>query len=136
MESKIFKDYTEKIGPKIQSTYNMDEYDFNNMLNLLNWCFVKKNNFFIPNFNTKFIINICNLYNQLKTNILSKTSNNLFESTKFEDLKTLKFILHNYINNFNTINTQVNTELCNNISAESIKNCVLTITQYLNSLEK
>ena len=56
ISEKIFKDYTEKIDNKIlhcdPNEINMvTSKDYNNLIILLNWCFAKRNNFFIVDFN-------------------------------------------------------------------------------------
>jgi len=132
---EIFKDYRLKIKEKTHIT-NAGEIseNINNLIILLNWCFLKKNNFFIDDFNKKNIFSVCKTYNQLKTNILSKDYfieyKNIFEKIDSTNIKTLKFILNNYVNNFNIINSDTkNTELCQKISKNSMRDC-------LNYLEK
>lgn len=124
----IFKDYCAKIKPKIlpyfDSTNSMDESNFNDFLNLMNWCFIKKNNFFIKDFNKKTIKDICLVYNQMKTNVLSKNGD-LFENINIQQLKMLKFILHQYITGYDSMIVDPNTEeLCLKIQKQSMKKCL------------
>jgi hypothetical protein len=142
--NSIFKDYTLKIKTKLYNSNitsgNLETIsdDINNLIILLNWCFLTKNNFFVSNFNNKCIFSVNIFYNQLKTNILSKNLfddiDNIFDEIPKTNLKTIKFILHNYINNYDSISSiDTNKELCEKISKVSIKNCI----DYINlSLEK
>lgn len=132
---KIFKDYTLKIKNKLHVENNdVISEDINNLIIFLNWCFQKKNNFFINDFNKKNIFSVCVSYNQLKTNVLSKeVFNNITEIfTKIDDnnLKTIKFILHNYITNYNEIHLS-NNDLCEKIQKNSIINCITYINMCL-----
>lgn len=127
---EIFKDYRLKIKEKthISNSGEISE-NINNLIIFLNWCFLKRNNFFIDDFNKKNIFSVCKTYNQLKTNILSKEYfieyKNIFEKIDIPNIKTLKFILNNYVNNFNVINTDTkNTELCQKVSKDSMKSCL------------
>jgi hypothetical protein len=132
--NQIFKDYSLKIKNKLNLENNENNDiisdDINNLIIFLNWCFQKRNNFFILDFNKKNIFSVCTTYNQIKTNVLSKDSfnelNNIFDKIDYNNLKTLKFILHNYITNYNDIQIS-NTELCEKISKVSIKNCITYI---------
>lgn len=133
----IFKDYVLKIKSKsfFQDSDIIAE-DVNNLIILLNWCFHKKNNFFISDFNKKNIYPICISYNQLKTNILSKELFDnvgcVFQKINGQNLKTLKFVLHQFINNYDEIGTDTsNTELCQKVTKQSIKNCL----GYINSIQ-
>lgn len=120
----IFKDYCAKIKPKIGETSIMTTTDFNDFLNLMNWCFIKKNDFFIKDFNKKTIKNVCEAYNQLKTNVLSKNGD-LFEKIDNQQLKMMKFILHQYIMSYDTLSADANTEeLCSKVLKQSMKNCL------------
>mgnify|MGYP003605934908 CR=1 FL=1 len=123
----IFKDYTNRLHEK----FDVDKAsDINNLVALLNWCFYHKNNFFVENFNIKFIPNVCESYNKLKTNILSKNNDsNIFQNINVAELRRLKFILHNYVQNFVKIsNKSENKLLCNIVLEESIRNCIYYIT--------
>lgn len=134
----IFKDYTIKIQNKLLFGANNTEKvtisnDINNLIILLNWCFLKKNNFFVVDFNKKNIFSVCKSYNQLKTNILSKelffVTESIFDKIETMNLKTIKFILYNYLNTYDVLsNESSNTELCEKVTKDSIKNCI----QYIN----
>lgn len=133
--NQIFKDYTLKIKNKLQLENNdVISEDINNLIIFLNWCFQKKNNFFIKDFNKKNIFAVCVSYNQLKTNVLSKESFNsipeIFSKIDNNNLKTIKFILHNYITNYNEIQL-VNTDLCEKIQKNSTINCITYINMCL-----
>jgi len=68
----------------------------------------------------------------LKTNILSKeyfiNFKDIFEKIDNPNIKTLKFILNNYVNNYDTLYTE-NKELCEKISKISIKTCLTYLEQ-------
>jgi hypothetical protein len=133
----IFKDYILKIKNKsFFEDKDIVSEDINNLIILLNWCFHKKNNFFIEDFNKKNVYPICISYNQLKTNILSKEYfdkiSDIFYKIDAINLKTLKFVLYHYINNFDVISTNDdNYELCETVTKNSIKNCINYLTKYL-----
>lgn len=135
-DNPIFKDYILKIKNKSYfPESDVVSTDINNLIILLNWCFHKKNSFFIPDFNKKNIYPICISYNQLKTNILSKDYfhkiHNIFHKIEIQNLKTLKFVLHQFIKNYDEIlSDESNTELCQIITKDSIKNCI----GYINSI--
>ena len=48
-QSQVFKDYTEKIRGKLNIIPNtsLKPEEFNSLIMLLNYCFMKQNNFFI-----------------------------------------------------------------------------------------
>lgn len=128
--SLIFKDYTNRLYGK----FNTEKAsDINNMVVFFNWCFFHKNNFMVEKFNVKFIPNVCETYNKLKTNILSKDNNpNIFHNISISELRRLKFILYNYVTNFETLSSKSeNKLLCNMISSESIRNCINYITEVI-----
>lgn len=126
----IYKDYSEKIKNKLPKDFNIQSNDINNLIAILNFCFQKKNNFFIQNFNKRVIRNIYVSYNQIKTNILTPSIINLFEQIEVDNLKLLRFILINFINNYETNDTDENKDLYLYISKESIKRCL----NYLNNI--
>lgn len=138
--SNIFKDYTLKIQNKsLFSDKNIDtklvSVDINNLVVYLNFCFNKKNNFFVPAFNVKNIYPVYLCYNQIKSNILSKelfsTETDFFSGIDKMNIKTLKFILYYYINNFTEIsNNKDNEEICLKIEKDSIRNCINYLTKY------
>ena len=133
--NQIFKDYTLKIKNKL----NIDNHDklllsedINNLIIFFNWCFLKKNNFFIHDFNKRNIFLVCTSYNQIKTNILSKEIFNeisdIFENIPENNLKTIKFILYQYTNKYDDLSKETsNTDLCQKISKDSMKNCIAYI---------
>lgn len=133
--SIIFKDYTNRLHEK----FNVEKAsDINNMIAFFNWCFYHKNNFFVDKFNIKFIPNVCETYNKLKTNILTKNNNSdIFENISVSELRRLKFILYNYIQNFEELSKKSeNKLLCNIVLIESIKNCIYYITEKIEEKNK
>jgi hypothetical protein len=128
----ILNDYTLKIKGKIPANSNLTSSDINEFIALFNYCFHQKNNFFVQNFNKKVIKNILVCYNQIKTNILSNEITDIFANLEIDNIKLLRFILINFINNFETINTLDNSELCDVISKDSMKRCL----HYLNNIIK
>lgn len=131
----IFKDYTNRLHEK----FNIDKAsDINNMIAFFNWCFFHKNNFFIDKFNIKFIPNVCDSYNKLKTNILSKNNNSdIFENIQISELRRLKFILYNYVQNYNKIfENSENKLLCNMVLQDSIRNCIIYISEKIEEKNK
>lgn len=131
----IFKDYTNRLHEK----FNIDKAsDINNMIAFFNWCFFHKNNFFIDKFNIKFIPNVCDSYNKLKTNILSKNNNSdIFENIQISELRRLKFILYNYVQNYNKIfEKSENKLLCNMVLQDSIRNCIIYISEKIEEKNK
>jgi len=129
----IYKDYSEKIKNKIPENSELKCNDINEFITLLNFCFQKKNNFFIINFNKRVIRNIYVSYNQIKTNILTPTIFEIFYNIEYDNIKLLRFIVINFVNNFEIINNNVeNKELCDYVSKDSIKHCL----HYLNDILK
>lgn len=134
MESRIKKDYTEKIKEKLLGNIvNKDEAasDFNNFIILMNYCFVNKNNFFVDNFNHKILILIVTTYNRIKTNILTKEITDLFDSVSLDGLKSTRFIITNMINNYKEIKEN-NEELCELVSKNSLKRCLILFNDAIN----
>lgn len=140
-DTQVFKDYTQKIVQKLYESKNVKEEseDINSLIILLNWCFLTKNNFFIEDFNKKLIHPICDSYNKIKTNVLSQEMlvgiESVFQKIPKENIKTIKFILYQYINIYDTISQQ-NTDtynLCQKVSKQAIKNCVQHMTKYAES---
>jgi hypothetical protein len=125
VDKTIFKDYTEKIKNKLPD--NIDAADINNLIALLNYCFQKKNNFFVKDFNKRVIKEIYLTYNKLKTNILTTDIFDLFQEIPLDNIKLLRFILINFVNNYETINE--NNELC--IPKDSMKKCVNLLSTLL-----
>ena len=133
--NNIFRDYKLKIESKTQfEEIYIASDDINNLIILLNWCFIHKNNFFVENFNKKSVFSVCLAYNIFKTNILSDNNyTRLFDKIELPQLKMFKFILHNYINNYTIIQSdEYNTRLCETVTKNSMNNCI----QYLNGYIK
>lgn len=113
------KDYTEKIKNKLP--VGLLSEDINNIIIWFNFCFSAKNNFFVENFNKRSIKNIYVFYNQLKTNILNSDINDLLFNTDSNN-KLIRFILINFVNNYDNISTiENNVEICGIVSEESVK---------------
>jgi len=123
------KDYTLKIIDKLNDNYTKPE-DINNMIIFLNYCFLNKNNFFVDNFNKKVIKNICLTYNQIKTNIFTPSITDVFYSIESDNVKLIRFIIINFINNYETIKPN-NEELCSMITRDSLKHCLIKLNQVL-----
>lgn len=131
MEKTIFKDYSEKIAKKLSTDVVIKPSDINELIILLNYCFQQKNDFFIPNFNKKVIKHIYLLYNKLKTNILTNEIEDLFSGISKENIKLLRFIIINFVNNFETINNESNENLCVYVSKESMRRCIKYLSELL-----
>jgi len=129
----IYKDYSEKIKNKIPENSELKCNDINEFIALLNFCFQKRNNFFITNFNKRVIRNIYVSYNQIKTNILTPSITEIFYNIEYDNIKLLRFIVINFMNNFEIItNNDENKELCDYVEKDSIKHCL----HYLNDILK
>ena len=133
--SQIFKDYVKKISQKIDDANKnqvMKCKDFNAMIVWFNWCFYTRNDFFVSNLQTQCIKNILQMYNQIKSNMLNEWENDLFNHITLRDFKLLKFLLHQYINQFDSLTDDFNMVLKNVVSKESIQNCITQINIYIN----
>jgi len=130
--SNFNKNYIDKIKQKLNDNTNPE--DINNIIIFLNYCFLKKNNFFVNDFNKRVIKDICQMYNQLKTNILTPTINDIFKSIKLTDLHLLRFIITNSINNYEEIQNN-NIELCSIISKDSLKNGLIKINKLIKEIK-
>lgn len=133
--SEFKKNYTDKISKKVICDTSINEKseipnDINNLIIFLNYCFLKRNNFFIPNFNSYKVKNVCTMYNQLKTNILTKTIIDIFENIDFSNIKILRFIVSTTINNYAIISDN-NAELCSIISRDSFQRLLVIINNVL-----
>ena len=132
MENQNYcKDYIEKIKNKLvydSSITNKDEVakDFNSLINFMNFCFLNKNNFFVENFNKRVIKTVCLTYNKIKTNILTNNVFDLFDKIELDGMKSIRFIIINAINNYQTIKEN-NEELCSIISKDSLKRCLVLL---------
>lgn len=131
LQNKIHKNYSEKILSKIPIDAIAKATDINELVVLLNYCFQKKNDFFVSNFNRRNVRNIYLAYNQLKTNILTANIDFIFFSIDNDNLKLLRFLVINFVNNYSSIDEN-NKELRSWVSKESMKRCL----QYLNTLIK
>lgn len=125
------KDYIEKIKNKLiydSSITNKDEVakDFNSLINFMNYCFLNKNNFFVENFNKRVIKTVCLTYNKIKTNILTNNVFDLFDKIELDGMKSIRFIIINAINNYQTIKEN-NNEICSIITKDSLKRCLVLI---------
>lgn len=132
-KQKIFKDYTEKINNHLFLNPDIKASEINNLIILLNWCFNEKNNFFAENFNKKLVFSIYELYNQLKSNILNNDSQvDIFDKIDVPKLKTLKFILYNYISIYDKLSkNEKYFELCEAVNKQSIKKCLNFLNTYI-----
>lgn len=134
----IFRDYTSKICMKIDDIDDrnfMKSRDLNNMIVLLNWCFATRNDFFVNNLNKKFIKVIQQTYNQLKSNIIDITECDVFNHITQSNFKTLKFILYQYINAYDSLVDEYHKCLIDVVSKDSIKNCIKQINEYVKENE-
>lgn len=126
---KIFCDYTAKINFKLTGT-NIEPTEINNTISLLNYCFNEKNGFFIINFNKNQIKEVYLLYNTFKTNILSIEIADLFLNISKKHIKLLRFILINFVNNYEKI-IKNNDRLCL-IEKQSIQKMIHFLSELSN----
>lgn len=96
--SAVKRDYTRKIQGRYEHPSDINEF-----ISLINYCFLKKNDFFVENFNKKITKNIYLCYNQLKTNILDVNNDDLLYNINTGSLKSVKFILTNFFSNFDQL---------------------------------
>lgn len=118
------KDYADKITDKLKMLTSVDDteiaaQDINNFVNFMNYSFYKRNNFFIDNFNLNALKKIYPAYNKLKTNIFDLSCTYIFKNITVPQLKSIKFIIFNAINNYQNINN----EICSIISKNSLIRC-------------
>ena len=130
MDQQFKKDYKQQIIDKLDilSTIkdkNIFASDMNDFINMMNYSFLMKNDFFIENFNKKVIRIIYPAYNKIKTNIITNTCKYLFESLTKQQLKSIRFIILNAINNYEKIPCQL-------ISKNSLFHCLTAINEALN----
>ena len=128
MENNIYVNYLDKIKSK-KELENVQYSDINELIVFLNFCFNKKNSFFIDDFNVKSIKTVYLFYNKLKTNILTLEIQDIFYDISLDKIKLIKFILIKTINNYSIIENN-NSELCSHISKEGLQR----ILNYLNSV--
>lgn len=137
-KTNIFKNYSKKIQQKIvgfEEFYIMKAEDLNNLIVLLNWCFHMHNDFFVTDFNRKYIGNVIQTYNQLKTNIISYKELDVFNHLTKKNLNLLKFILYQYINQYDALTDDFHKELVETVSKDSIQRCINQIKLYLKTKE-
>lgn len=118
------KDYADKITDKLKMLTSVDDtevaaQDINNFVNFMNYSFYKRNNFFINNFNLNALKKIYPAYNKLKTNIFDLSCTYIFKNITVPQLKSIKFIVFNAINNY----PNINNEICSIISKDSLIRC-------------
>lgn len=122
------KDYSIKLKNKLPD--NINSSDINEFISLLNYCFLMRNNFFVPNFNKKSINFIYLSYNKIKTNILTQNINNIFEDISSDNIKLLRFILINFVNNYQEIFDN-NQEICKHVRKESMQHLIHYLSKLL-----
>lgn len=126
---EVCKDYTLKLQNKNLSELDTD--GINSLVSLLNFSFKTQNNFFIEKFNKKMIKQVNLVYNQLKTNILSQEIDNILYNIHEDDIKLLRYIVINFVNNFEIIE-KTESELCLKINREIMKNLIYGLSKNLN----
>ena len=135
METNNYKkDYTQQIIDKLNNLdtvkdKNVFASDMNNFINMMNYSFLMKNDFFIDNFNKKVIRIIYPAYNKIKTNIITNNCSYLFESLTNQQLKSIRFIIVNAINNYEKIP-------CHLISKSSLFHCLTVINEAINKTKE
>jgi len=129
-KGEFYRNYSEKIAVKLNDDSVKPE-DINNIIILFNYCFLKKNDFFVENFNKRVIKTICSSYNQFKTNIFTSEITDLFYGLNADDIKSMRFVIINFINNYETIKLN-NEELCSIISKDSVKHCLMKLNHVMN----
>jgi hypothetical protein len=129
MEKTIFNDYSEKLKNK-KLPQNLESADINQLITLLNYCFLTKNNFFIDDFNKRVIKNVYLSYNQIKTNILTPTIKEVFNSIEKDNIKLLRFIAINFVNNYDNLKNN-DEELFKYVEKENIKNIIKVLSSIL-----
>lgn len=136
-QSQVFKDYTEKIRGKLNIIPNtsLKPEEFNSLIMLLNYCFMKQNNFFIESFNKRNIKVICNTYNQIKTNVLNREERDILNVCDCTSLKMIKFILIQFLSKYDKIKL-TDDILCQKVSKASIKACHQYLTSYISNYQK
>lgn len=126
---EIIKSVKRDYSKKIQGRYDISSDDINGFISLMNYCFLTKNSFFIENFNTKTTKNIYLFYNQLKSNILNPYNKDLLENVPANSLKSMKFILTNFVSKYDDIITKdkIVVEFCNK---QQIRKIIETINNH------
>ena len=130
MDQTYNTDYKQQIVNKLNNLESIKDKkifssDLNDFINMMNYSFLMKNDFFIDNFNKKVIRIIYPAYNKIKTNIISDNCNYIFESVTQQQLKSLRFIIINAVNNYGKIP-------CDLISKSSLFHCLTAINEAIN----
>lgn len=124
-------DYTVKIENKL-SMYSFEPKVINDIMIILNYCFVRRNNFFISDFNKNIIKRLTGVYNKIRSNILKDNIYDIFLDISADDLKPLHFVIKNMVNNYTTISdNQENNELCSIIHLSDL----VSILRVLNNIK-
>lgn len=126
---EIIKSVKRDYSKKIQGRYDISSDDINGFISLMNYCFLTKNSFFIENFNTKTTKNIYLFYNQVKSNILNPYNKDLLENVPLNSLKSMKFILTNFVSKYEDIITKdkIVVDFCNK---QQIRKIIETINNH------
>lgn len=95
---KVIVNYNAKTRYMVDD--KLKQSDINEFLNFMNYCFLVKNNFFVDDFDINIFKHVYITYNKIKTNILEKNCNNLFEGIYPIQLETIKLIVENLITNY------------------------------------
>lgn len=124
-------DYTAKIENKL-SMYSFEPKVINDIMIILNYCFVRRNNFFISDFNKNIIKRLTGVYNKIRSNILKDNIYDIFLDISADDLKPLHFVIKNMVNNYTAISdNQENNELCSIIHLSDL----VSILRALNNIK-
>lgn len=124
-------DYTNKIENKL-SMYTFEPKVINDIMIILNYCFVKRNNFFITDFNKNIIKRLTAVYNKIRSNILKDNVYDILTDISDDDLKPLHFVIKTMVNGYDNIsNNSENNELCSIIHL----NDLVSILRALNSIK-
>lgn len=124
-------DYTSKIENKL-SMYTFEPKVINDIMIILNYCFVKRNNFFITDFNKNIIKRLTAVYNKIRSNILKDNVYDILTDISDDDLKPLHFVIKTMVNGYDNIsNNSENNELCSIIHL----NDLVSILRALNSIK-
>ena len=118
IKEKVVVNYDHKTKYMIDN--HLKQSDINEFINFMNYCFLVRNNFFIENFNTKIIRYVCDTYNKIKTNILNNDCVDLFKGIEQSNLKSIRFIVKNIVNNHDRF-IEVNEKMANYVSKDGMK---------------
>lgn len=130
-QKSFIVDYTSKIENKL-SMYTFEPKVINDIMIILNYCFVKRNNFFITDFNKNIIKRLTAVYNKIRSNILKDNVYDILTDISDNDLKPLHFVIKTMVNSYDNIsNNSENNELCSIIHLNDLVN----ILRALNSIK-